>query len=156
MSTLTENLQLVKPEITDPISLESMNQNLDIIDANIGELKTDYVISQGIQDGWIYRRWSSGIVEQWKSTNRFDVQPTKGSSTLTVTNVTLPVPMASSDFNVQVTLTNLTGGNVWYWTHLIQMIMNQTVGGFDIITWNDGNYTATIATHIYVIGRWKK
>jgi hypothetical protein len=65
MSTLTENLRLIKPEATDNVSPQPYNQNFDKIDTEIQGLKTDYVVAQGQQGIWTYRRWSSGIAECW-------------------------------------------------------------------------------------------
>lgn len=65
MSTLTEHLELIKPDITDNASPQPFNQNMDKIDAEIAGLKTDYVVAQGRQGVWTYRRWASGIAECW-------------------------------------------------------------------------------------------
>lgn len=152
MSTWTKNLELLKPDVTDPVSPQPFNQNMDKLDAEITALKSDYVVGQGVQNGWIYRRWNSGIVEQWKSTSKYRV---RGIGQVTQ-NIKLPVPMASSDYNVQLSLTGLTGGNVYYWTWIYLFSMNQKVDSFDIMTWNSADgQTVSIATHIYIIGRWK-
>ena len=76
MSTLTPNLQLIKPSGTDNVNIDNLNENFDILDSAINELKTDYVIAQGIFDKWTYRRWASGICECWgtltiKNANNF-------------------------------------------------------------------------------------
>lgn len=68
MSTLTEHLELIKPDITDNASPQPFNQNMDKLDAEITGLKTDYVVAQGQQGIWTYRRWASGIAECWIET----------------------------------------------------------------------------------------
>ena len=65
MSTLTESLKLVTPDPTDNVSVQIFNQNFDTIDAEIKALKTDYIIAQGTQGIWSYRRWDSGLGECW-------------------------------------------------------------------------------------------
>lgn len=65
MSTLTENLQLIKPELTDNVSPQQFNENFDKIDTEIQGLKADYVVAQGVQGIWSYRRWSNGMAECW-------------------------------------------------------------------------------------------
>lgn len=63
MATLTDHLQLVKPDSTDNVSPSQFNANFDIIDNEIFDLKTDFVIATGTQNGWTYRRWNSGLME---------------------------------------------------------------------------------------------
>ena len=46
MSTLTEHLELIKPDITDNASPQPFNQNMDKLDAEIDALKTDYVVAR--------------------------------------------------------------------------------------------------------------
>ena len=65
MATLTPNLQLIKPDGTDNISISDLNSNFETIDQAITDIKVDYVIAQGVQNGWTYRRWASGIQECW-------------------------------------------------------------------------------------------
>ena len=65
MSTLTEHLELIKPDITDNASPQPFNQNMDKHDTEINALKTDYVVGHGTQGVWTYRRWASGIAECW-------------------------------------------------------------------------------------------
>ena len=65
MSSFTSNLNLIKPSGTDNINVENFNTNFDIIDNEFGILKQDYIVSQGIQNGWTFRRFASGIMECW-------------------------------------------------------------------------------------------
>lgn len=65
MSTLTPNLNLVKPDGTDNINIGTLNNNFNIIDSEIGNLKEDYVVAQGFTGGWTWRRWASGLGECW-------------------------------------------------------------------------------------------
>lgn len=65
MSTTTTHLGLTKPDATDNITPRGFNDNFDKIDDEIFGLKTDYVVAQGIQGAWTYRRWASGIGECW-------------------------------------------------------------------------------------------
>ena len=63
MSTTTANLNLIKPEMSDNITPSVFNSNFETIDKEITELKKDYVIAYGTQNGWTYRRWNSGLME---------------------------------------------------------------------------------------------
>lgn len=68
MGEMTQNLNLSKPSLDDNLSPEPFNTNFDIIDKEIGNLKIDYVVSQGISGMWHYRKWASGIYECWGQT----------------------------------------------------------------------------------------
>lgn len=65
MSSVTKTLNLIKPEATDNMSPAIFASNFDILDSEIDNLKKDYVIAQGSQGSWEYRRWASGIAECW-------------------------------------------------------------------------------------------
>ena len=65
MSSLTTNLGLTKYDVSDKITPVGYNDNFDTLDIEISNLKTDYVVGQGIQGIWTYRRWASGIAECW-------------------------------------------------------------------------------------------
>lgn len=67
MSSLTSNLNLVKYDVSDKITPLGYNQNFDKIDDAISKLQTDFIVSQGTQDVWRYRRWNSGLSELWCS-----------------------------------------------------------------------------------------
>ena len=69
MSTLTDHLQLVKPESIENVSVTVLNKNFDTIDDEIHKVQTDYIIATGEQNGWMYRRWASGICECWGTVN---------------------------------------------------------------------------------------
>lgn len=152
MSTLTDHLQLVKPDISEGVSPSGFNRNFDKIDEAIFELENDYVVDQGEQNGWIYRRWASGIVEQWKTTDFYTVPPRSG----VFTDIQLPVPMAFSNYNVQLSLTRGKNDQASFWTWINLLSCRQTVNSFTIHTFNDGTNTVTIAAHISIKGRWKE
>ena len=65
MATLTPNIELIKPDGTDNVNISTLNKNFEIIDSEIGSLKEDYVVAQGTQNGWTWRRWASGTGECW-------------------------------------------------------------------------------------------
>lgn len=63
MSELTANLGLIKPELSENVDPTVFNSNFETIDQEIKELKTDYVVATGNQNGWTWRRWASGLME---------------------------------------------------------------------------------------------
>lgn len=65
MATLTPNLSLVKPSSSDNVDINVLNQNFELIDSAITDLKTDYIISQGVSGRFMYRKYASGMMECW-------------------------------------------------------------------------------------------
>lgn len=65
MATVTEKLHLTKPDVNDQISPTPMNDNMDKIEDAYKALTVDYVIAQGVQGDWLYRRWNNGMAEAW-------------------------------------------------------------------------------------------
>lgn len=61
MATSTANLKLSKINSSDYVSVDTFNENYDILD-NLG---VDYIIEKGTSDEWYYRKWNSGLVECW-------------------------------------------------------------------------------------------
>ncbi len=69
MATLTPNLSLVKPSSSDNVDINVLNQNFELIDSAITDLKTDYIISQGVSGRFMYRKYASGMMECWGNMN---------------------------------------------------------------------------------------
>lgn len=63
MATITSNLRLTKIDVDDYISPIVINENIEKIDEAFGNISIDYVVAQGVQGDWIYRRWASGLAE---------------------------------------------------------------------------------------------
>ena len=53
LSTKTIKYELIKPELTDPFSLSTINSNYDLIDTNLGNIGTKKVDEENISDGHI-------------------------------------------------------------------------------------------------------
>ena len=73
MSTTTEKLGLIKPELSDPANIEAMNGNWDKLDQRIGEV-ADYVVERGIDGMWTYEKWASGKAVCWGDYFEEDVE----------------------------------------------------------------------------------
>lgn len=82
MSSLTNNLELVKYDIDDKVTPSGFNNNFDKIDTAIQNLKEDYVVAQGTEKtptggsmqpvNWHWRKWASGLAECWGETTSTD------------------------------------------------------------------------------------
>lgn len=102
MATITDKLKLNKPDTTDKITPVPYNENFDVIDDEISALKTDYVIAQGVQDNWTYRRWANGIAECWGTIDIFNANDFAAGG-----NFSLPFTFAS----VSTTIATVGNGN---------------------------------------------
>ena len=122
-------------------------------DGNIsiqGNTLADFVIEQGIQDGWVYKKWNSGIVECWKE-YRF-----KPDNTGTVYS-SIAYPFTFTGINPIVTLTR--GNNA---TVCGDVYNSNTSGSRDnIFTYCDVTVTDITTTDYYiginisVLAQWK-
>lgn len=63
MSELTSHLGLIKPDLLENVDPNVFSSNFETIDKEVYNLKTDYVVAYGTQNGWTYRRWKSGLME---------------------------------------------------------------------------------------------
>lgn len=118
MAKITTNLQLVKPDISENVSPAMFNQNFDKIDEEVNALKTDYVVAQGQQGIWTYRRWASGIAECWGSQPiTFDARGTRYYS---VPSIALPLDFSSLNYK-NISVTYVSGDKLLF----------ATSGGFD-------------------------
>ena len=149
MSTLTPHLQLTKPDMNENVSPKDFNQNFDVIDEEVHELKTDYVVAQGIQKGWGYRRWSSGIAECWclheqKTRNDYGV----GHTFCTVGNypvIFVSKPVITATFGID----GKPQGSIAHCessTTSPNISANNSGSGINVNCW----------FNIYAIGRWKE
>ena len=61
MAETTSNLNLVKLDASDYVSVNSFNENYDTLD----KLGIDYITAEGDSGDWHYRKWKSGWAELW-------------------------------------------------------------------------------------------
>lgn len=159
MATVTANLRLLKPDLADNISPAPMNENMEKIDEAYADLSVDYVVAQGVQGKWRYRRWNSGLAECWYAaegnTGAWRWWSTKadwlqyGSNVLyaeyPLTFAELPMEFASATCSTTDCWLDRTGG--------------QTVSrssNYYVTTQGDTAKTAgTYRLQLYVVGRWK-
>lgn len=100
----TTNLNLKKPATTDPVKISDINWNMDILDTSIKSLQdeaeeadsklsaiADYVIEQGVTDGWTWRKWNSGKSEAW-AMKKYDFTSTSSTAAPYVYGTSIAVP----------------------------------------------------------------
>lgn len=159
MATTTPNLQLIKPELGDNISPEPMNENMDKLDEVYGTLTTDYVVAQGIQGNWRYRRWFSGLAECWYvgegNTGNWRWWSTKSDWLQYGSNVIyVNYPLAFSELPIEFASATCSGTDCW-----LDRTGGQTIdrsSNYYVTTQGDTVKNAcTYRFQLYVVGRWK-
>lgn len=116
-----------------------------------GSPLADFVVEQGTQGDWTYRKWNSGFAECWRNVG---VTPTTVNGTNSIT-MTLPFTFANTNYNVAITPAkasmyidrwgdSATNGAVTHTTTNFTMAYNYAYGTAYNISFN-----------IVVNGRWK-
>ena len=124
--------------------------NATTININGGALK-DFVVEQGTQGEWTYRKWYSGFAECWRNVS---VTPSNVNANNSIT-MDLPFTFANTDYNVTITPAKAamyidrcgdcaTNGAVTHTTTSFTMAYNYAYGTAYAVSFN-----------IVVNGRWK-
>lgn len=155
MATVTTNLNLIKPELTDSVDVTVLNSNFETIDTAISEIKVDYVVATGSQNNWTYRRWASGLMEcyaripvtfttniQWHAIYRTEVG--LYNQTYPVSFVETPVLVRSFDS---------TEGTSWA---LASTGASKTTTGGTMFANPSANRTESGYLSFFAQGRWKE
>ena len=108
-------------------------------------LIADYVVEEGMNGIWTYRKWNSGMAECWGAYN----YPNTGGTR----QLTLPFNMANADY---VVFGNPAGNGSIVTKHGCYNGAGNNVnavGSFYYSITVSSNYSVTM--HFHVIGRWK-
>lgn len=115
----------------------------------------DYIIAQGVTDGWTWRKWKSGVSECWA----FKVQAIStvqsasyGNAYTTLPNGDLTLTFPSSLFvEAPVVIATCGGGG------LPTLVLSDTNGGvsikYNIVT--EWAITANVYIRVHCLGKWK-
>lgn len=119
----------------------------------LNAIKVDYIIEQGTNNSWTYRKWNSGIYEAWRtSTNSFNMSTKYGTDQYYTTDYyTIPSNVLSIN---HIDLKRIGGGNGLVETSIYDVnITNQRVSFY---IWNDGaSYSGSFTMGMRLIGKWK-
>lgn len=111
MATLTSNFEFNKPETTDNISPIPYNDNFDKLDEVLSEMTTDYIVGQGVQGDWTWRRWSSGVLECYTTISLTNQSITSKIGVLYYVLANIALPFTFSDTTPWVIGTANAKGN---------------------------------------------
>lgn len=159
MAILTEKLRLTKIDVTDNISPEPINENMEKIDLAYGDLTIDYVVAQGVQGNWIYRRWASGLAECWYNTTgntgAWRWWSTKSDWLQYGSNVIYAnYPLTFTAIPMEFASAYLSEGDCWLDRGVGQTASRSSK--YWVTTQNDKAKAAcTYRFQLYVVGRWK-
>ena len=147
MSILTPHLKLVKPEASDNVTPNIFASNFETIDAEIFDLKTDYVVAQGKQGDWIYRRWNSGIGECWGRYQQTTQNLYNGYTQCGIGNYPFAfteIPVITATFAVTAQVSSAIA-------HVSSTMLGPNVFGRN----NNAGVGVECFFNLYVVGRWK-
>lgn len=145
MSTTTTNLELIKPEATDNVSLSDYNFNLDTIDTAM----VDYVIESGTSGIWKYKKMASGEFELFGQQVLPSVTPAAyANQFLAFLTTYIDFPFTAVTAMAWGTLGNATD---WH----IGRVVCSTSQITSLTFFAPGEYTASLTVNLLVKGTWK-
>lgn len=159
MATITSNLRLTKIDVDDNISPIAINENMEKIDEAFGNISTDYVVAQGVQEDWIYRRWNSGLAECWYSgtgnTGAWRWWSTKSDWLQYGSNILYATyPIKFTSIPKEFASAQLSAGNCWLDRGAGQTTTRSSP--YWVTSQSDIAIPACQYTfQLYVVGRWK-
>lgn len=98
----------------------------------------DYVVEDGVANGWAYHKWASGVIEAW-SYGSYTSPGSTGGSWVGYKNT--PVTMADSDYYVFCQVNN--------WQHLKAYVGERTTTNFRVALGASGSATDTVFFYLY-------
>ena len=140
------------------ISIADIDDDVAEIQTDLETLSTDYIVSQGTQGMWTYRKWNSGIAECWGVTPyeicTIESDPTTGLKTQYTPTRSYPFSFAS----IPIVLIQICAANHSVYGGFIKnngSVDNTPSYGFYAA---EAAYSSTgfiVSTNIQVIGKWK-
>ena len=112
-------------------------------------LKVDYIIEEGASGNGYYRKWNSGILEQWGTVT------TSASTGNVAQGITFPVPFINTNYYLQAMPSRNFGLGQSLAENYYEGGNRQATTTQTIVSWyKSGNPYATEIRY-FVIGRWK-
>ena len=116
--------------------------------ANYVKGTKDYVIEQGVQSGWRYRKWKSGVVELWRS-GSVTGNAAAWNGGYGITSLVVDLPFSVTHGMALYAARAGTGfgmaGDAISWS--------STLSKLSLSTW--GSQNGRVVYNIYVFGHWK-
>ena len=147
------------PDSQKPVSgpqqeaLDALRSQLQTYtDTAVAPMSVDFVVEQGVSNGWTYRKWNSGLAEC--RATQF-VTPTQASG---VNVAAVKLPFAFSDTAYQVLLTPAETG--LYVTKAADcnspsLSVAHSLDGFTFSYYYEYSLLYNVSFHLQVTGRWK-
>ena len=112
----------------------------------------DYIVEQGVEDDWTYRKWNSGIAECWCTISH---SPVNLGGDYNEVDVWLPFTFANTDYLVQITSKKDS--------HIVSSIGDCNRSGtvthntryFELSYLYTNASAYAVSFNVHVIGRWK-
>lgn len=118
----------------------------------INALKTDYIVEEGTETIWTYRKWNSGIVECWGTTSSVTrAVTTKYGNGWYGPSETIGFPTGLFDSIVSVQVEPIDAGGVGIWFNVKSMSTTAVTGYPYAIISN----TSPFRYSVFARGKWK-
>lgn len=148
MATYTQNLNLMKPDLTDSANIGDINNNMDILDGAM----TEYIVEQG--EG--YRLWNSGKAEAWGSWNGTASATSVWNTPIYYNDYTTWSNLFNSVKNgifIETPIVNVTSTSNLWWIALNGVTKNG-IASLRILTVSSKS-NSPLAFDWYATGKWK-
>lgn len=118
-------------------------------------IQSDFIVEEGISGNWNYRKWNSGLLEQWYIGNpgSYTVGTARGSLYSGGT-ITYTYPIEFVGQYPAVVANAMLGTSAWVvWAQASGLALNTV----DVRIVSSGSISANpnFTVHIYAVGRWK-
>ena len=139
-----------------PLSASNLNKIEDQIEQNTEALSVDYIVGQGTEGIWTYRKWNSGIAECWGQTAVKTYACTTQSGNLWYTSDTFNLPTGLFT-SVNAAFSNRAPGTGSTPYNTLVTISGRTLSNtqFGIWVYTPQSTSQSLSITLYVIGRWK-
>lgn len=125
--------------------------------AELEEERADYVVEQGTNGNFTYRKWYSGIAELWGTTDTatYNLTSQYGGTYYGTYSLYIPTGIFASITSISINRANGGNGTVWVspYSEYSSIVSNGAIGCYisNGTTWSG----ASLAFSIQVKGRWK-
>ena len=134
-------VELADEPIEEGTPLNALNMNKLLNKEN-----DDYIVEQGNQDGWTYRKWDSGIAECFKEARV--TSASDYSDNVAYMKENLP-------FEINSAIANVSGGQWQTWSSVIRMVHTTTTYIQAFMECTNPVNSNFCWFYISVTGRWK-
>lgn len=125
------------------------------VDTSQGANLADFIVEQGTSDGWVYRKWNSGIIELWKTESKTIGTPVASNSYI---SIDVPFPNNMVQSITSHTVSCYVSESSTLYALNFSATTRATTSKIYGYCWNETGASKTVNVlecGLYAIGRWK-